>query len=78
MQATTIRRTPLEARLALQGWLPGAPAHVPPAIVDVDNSVGKAMKCGACRRRGMQFIPLHRGTVYRVVLHCRCGNHEEL
>jgi hypothetical protein len=77
MRVTT-RRTPLEAKLALQGWLPGAPAQVPPAIVDVDKSVGKAMKCGACHRRGMKFIPLHRGTDYRVVLLCRCGNHEEL
>ena len=78
MQATTIRRTPLEARLTLQGWLPGAPAHVPHAIVDVDERVGKTMKCGACHRRGMKFIPLRRGTAYRVVLLCRCGNHEEL
>jgi hypothetical protein len=60
------------------GFQPGGPAHVPPAIVDVDERVGKTMKCGACHRRGMKFIPLRRGTAYRVVLLCRCGNHEEL
>lgn len=75
----TINHSPrLEDELAAIGFVAGPPPHIAPAMVDVDRRVGRAMKCGACHRRGMKFRPMHKGEVYRVVLACSCGNREEL
>jgi hypothetical protein len=67
-----------EQELAREGWEPGAPKHIPPAMVDADRRIGRTMICSECGRRRMKFTPWHRGGTYRVLLLCACGNREEM
>jgi hypothetical protein len=50
-----------------------------PGTVAIDRRVYSAMRCAACRQRGMHFRPMHRGREYRAVAVCRrCGHAEEV
>jgi hypothetical protein len=61
------------------GFLPGAPPHLPSATARIDRAVCRRRVCPTCNRRGMAFIPFHRGDRYRGLAIClRCGGAEEV
>jgi hypothetical protein len=77
--ATTTQASAAEAALAALGYSEGPPPGMDPGTVAIDRRVYSAMRCAACRQRGMHFRPMHRGREYRAVAVCRrCGHAEEV
>ena len=69
----------LAAALEQLGYEPGKPAHVTAETLGVDARSCARRRCGRCRRRGLDFLPYHRGRSYKVVASCPdCLNTEEV
>jgi hypothetical protein len=69
----------LEALLQAGGWKRGCPRQVTMATRAVDARLCKRLKCPACRHRGMEYHPYHRGDSYRVLARCpSCGVFEPM
>lgn len=68
------RADELEALWMKMGYKPGAPAHIPPALVAADKRSYRSMKCGHCWHRSQLVKPFHRREEYKLLLCCRkCG-----
>jgi hypothetical protein len=66
----------LASHLRTLGFVPGLPACVPPAILDLDRASYR--RCPACRFPCREVQPWHRGEEYRLIASCdRCGLAEE-
>jgi hypothetical protein len=52
------------------GFTPGAPLHIPPAVVAGDCRAYSRLKCPRCGKR-MQFNPWRNGRQYRAVCVCQ-------
>jgi hypothetical protein len=78
---TTTHTSPtkdLEREFRALGFTEGAPAHIPPAIVQADLRVYRHLVCSRCGHRGHSVKPFHRGADYRLLCVCRqCGNASE-
>jgi hypothetical protein len=63
-----------------EGYRPGLPSTMSERAAAIDRLTVKAMKCPACRRRGMTFNAFHnpRSGRYRVLAACSCGGAEEV
>ena len=59
------------AELHAAGFRDGPPAHLPPAALSVDNRCARALKCPGCKRRSLEYRPLHKGRQYRALACCR-------
>ena len=67
------------ANLTSAGWEAGLPATVSAATAQVDADSAALMKCPTCRKRGLTFTPMHRGTAYIGIAQCvRCGFAEQV
>jgi hypothetical protein len=63
--------------LSETGWLSGAPAHIPPGVVQADRRIYSQCRCPACGRRGLKITAQHNGRRYRILGKCRrCGGVE--
>jgi hypothetical protein len=61
------------------GWSPGAPGHITAETQPIDAATCRRMKCGKCRRRGLDYVPMHYGPRYRVQALCPdCGHGEAI
>ena len=64
---------------ASAAWQPGAPPHITAETQAIDRQLCKRMKCPRCKRRGLEYNPLHLGASYRVQAVCAsCGHPEEV
>jgi hypothetical protein len=67
------------ANLTSAGWEAGLPATVSAATAQVDADSAALMKCPTCRKRGLTFTPMRRGTAYIGIAQCvRCGFAEQV
>ena len=76
MQTTTSHPTAsvLEASWRAIGFVDGAPASIPPAVVAADVRIYRVLRCADCGRRGHVVKAFHRRDEYRLLCRCRsCG-----
>jgi hypothetical protein len=80
INSTAVVQAKSSAEVALEqlGFAPGAPAHITRASQDIDAQVARKLRCPACRKRGMDYRPFHRGRAYAALAVCRCGAGEDL
>lgn len=80
-RACCSRRSPMSllAKLLLDNWSPGPPAHVNAATVEIDRQAARDCCCELCGHRGLVLQPLHSGRQYMALAACpACGNQEEV
>jgi hypothetical protein len=86
---STIRPTPapagardalgLATELFALGLREGVPAHLAARAESIDRQLCRALRCPACRRRGLGYRPFTDGRRYVVLAACpACGAGEEV
>jgi hypothetical protein len=68
----------LAAALLAGGLRPGTPPHLTARAESIDRQLCRALRCPACRRRGLSYRPFTDGRRYVVLAVCRCGAAEEV
>jgi hypothetical protein len=68
----------LAARFALDGFKHGKPRHLGAEAEAIDRELCRRLRCPGCGRRGMEYLPHHKGRNYRVLARCGCGAAEEM
>jgi hypothetical protein len=57
-----------------QGWIEGAPAHIPPELLLDDFRLYARLRCGQCGSRRHRVTAFHVGRDYRLLCCCKeCG-----
>lgn len=64
----------LVRQLRLDGYTEGSPSRYAQAI---DRQVCRALKCGRCGKRGLDYRPFTRKGSYVAVCSCSCGFGEQ-
>ncbi len=59
----------LRGQLRREGCRPGAPAHLPAEVLDIDLAAYSHQRCPRCRKR-LAVEPWTDGACYRLL--CRC------
>jgi hypothetical protein len=70
----------ITSALRAEGYFPGNPSFIAPALVRVDAQRARAMSCSCCGYRGLTLEPFTKGNAhYTAVGRCdRCKNEVEL
>jgi hypothetical protein len=68
----------LAAELYAEGLHPGTPPQLTARAASIDRHLCRALRCPACRRRGLSYRPFTDGRRYVVLAVCRCGAAEQV
>jgi hypothetical protein len=68
----------MAAELLAEGLQPGTPAHLSAQSQSIDRQLCRALRCPACRKRGLAYRPFTDGQRYVILAVCRCGAAEEV
>jgi hypothetical protein len=61
---------PLPRQWEADGWLPGAPPHVTPETLALDQAAAEEAGCPECRCHDVVLAPYHRGGRFRYAAGC--------
>jgi hypothetical protein len=78
VNATIPTARDLAAALLSAGLRPGTPPHLTARAESIDRQLCRALRCRACRRRGLTYRPHTDGRRYGVLAACPCGAGEEV